>query len=104
METAAAIYHALDREETILAKVSLSEIRKRRLEEGTAGRRPEMLPGRDTATHTKLHSPTMMILPLPLFPFRNYILDLLETNPYSKRIHIRSSMSIMDRLDSNRTL
>ena len=61
MEAAAAIYYAPDREKTILAKVSLSEVRKGRLAEGTAGRRPEMLPGRDSATHTELHSHTMTI-------------------------------------------
>ena len=61
MEAAAAIYHAPDREKTILAKVSLSEVRKGRLAEGTAGRRLEMLPGRDSATHPELHSHTMTI-------------------------------------------
>ena len=61
MEAAAAIYYAPNREKTILAKVSLSEVRKGRLEEGTAGRRPEMLPGRDSATHPELHSDTMTI-------------------------------------------
>ena len=61
MEAAAAIYYAPDREETILAKMSLSEVREGRLEEGTAGRRPEMLPGCDSATHTELHSHAMTI-------------------------------------------
>ena len=90
MEAAAAIYHAPDREETILVKVSLSEIRKRRLEEGAAGRRPAMLSGRDTATHTELHGSTMTILALLLLqldlkPFGN-------NSIYPKRIHIRSSL------------
>ena len=82
MEAAAVIYYALDREETFLAKVSLSEVRKGRLEEGTAGWRPEMLPGRDSATHTELHSHTMTIFGTDCF-----VLAIIKL--FRSQIHIQ---------------
>ena len=81
MEAAAVIYYAPDREETILAKVSLSEVRKGRLAEGTAGWGPEMLPGRDSATHTELHSHTMTI-----FGTNCFVLAIIKL--FRSQIHI----------------